>query len=147
MSLGNETVIAAAAAQATSASVQPQARSRPEGGHRKIRESLPYEQRIDLPGKAFIQEHFYEGQGLPSSFVQMHGKLKKSILCWLASIYSFSGRSILLHSFEGSWSTKQEAMPQISHKRCSFPFHPLKMPAKSLILCRHSLGTCRSWGC
>ena len=57
MSLGSETVIAAAVAQATSAVVQPQAKRQPEEGHQKTRGSLPYEQRIDLPGQLFIKPY------------------------------------------------------------------------------------------
>ena len=51
MSLGNETVIAAAVAQATSAVVQPHAKKESDGGQQKMRACLPYEQRIDLPGE------------------------------------------------------------------------------------------------
>lgn len=50
LSLGGDTVIAAAAAQATAVAVQPPVRDSARR-RQKMRHLLPYEQRMDLPGK------------------------------------------------------------------------------------------------
>lgn len=50
MSLGGDTVIAAAAAQATAAAVQPFPRQQQLSRPRKRQHYLPHEQQIDLPG-------------------------------------------------------------------------------------------------
>lgn len=50
MSLGGDSVIAAAATQATSTPVQPSTRKDTEANQPRMRNGLPYAERIDLPG-------------------------------------------------------------------------------------------------
>lgn len=93
MSLGSETVIAAAAAQATSTAVQPQAKRQPEAARQKMRASLPFEQRIDLPGQAFSLLCLIRAQRSPFNFLT-----DEALLCFLRGprqVFNLGHRSTL----------------------------------------------------